>query len=167
MVFFLSALLSIPAQQFKLVLDSIVWAFKHTMRNVADIGMSQVFVGWLKILSVLCIGTLGFKPLMVIAIAKKVVAFVKVFATDTQCTNTILVWCRCLKHEAMSVMQFWWVYKVKWCALYKNKSKNVVLSSKACGSLNISCVGGEPSHWNEKSLISLSHIQAYLHLPSL
>lgn len=55
--FFLSALLSIPAQQFKLVLDSIVWAFKHTMRNVADIGMSQVFVGWLKILSVLCVGT--------------------------------------------------------------------------------------------------------------
>lgn len=165
MVFFLSALLSIPAQQFKLVLDSIVWAFKHTMRNVADIGMSQVFVGWLKILSVLCIGTLGFKPLMVIAIAKKVVAFVKVFATDIQCT--ILVWCRWLKHEAMSVMQFWWVYKVKWCALHKNKSKNVVLSSKACGSLNISCVGGEPSHWNEKSLISLSHIQAYLHHPFL
>lgn len=86
MVFFLSALLSIPAQQFKLVLDSIVWAFKHTMRNVADIGMSQVFVGWLKILSVLCIGTLGFKPLMVIAIAKKVIAFVKVFATDIQFT---------------------------------------------------------------------------------
>lgn len=74
------------------------------MRNVADIGMSQVFVGWLKILSVLCIGTLGFKPLMVIAIAKKVVAFVKVFASDIQ--FTILIWCRCLKHEAMSVMQF-------------------------------------------------------------
>jgi len=39
-VYFSSALLSIPAQQFKLVLDSIVWAFKHTMRNVADIGMA-------------------------------------------------------------------------------------------------------------------------------
>lgn len=32
------ALLKIPAEQFKLVLDSIVWAFKHTMRNVADTG---------------------------------------------------------------------------------------------------------------------------------
>ena len=38
-----SALLSIPAQQFKLVLDSIVWAFKHTMRNVADIGMNEFY----------------------------------------------------------------------------------------------------------------------------
>jgi len=33
------ALLSIPGQQFKLVLDSIIWAFKHTMRNVADTGL--------------------------------------------------------------------------------------------------------------------------------
>lgn len=32
------ALLKIAAEQFKLVLDSIVWAFKHTMRNVADTG---------------------------------------------------------------------------------------------------------------------------------
>lgn len=32
------ALLKVPAEQFKLVLDSIVWAFKHTMRNVADTG---------------------------------------------------------------------------------------------------------------------------------
>ncbi|XP_022175202.1 exportin-1 [Myzus persicae] len=31
--------LSIPAPQFKLVLDSIFWAFKHTMRNVADTGL--------------------------------------------------------------------------------------------------------------------------------
>ena len=38
-----TALLSIPAQQFKLVLDSIVWAFKHTMRNVADIGMKEFY----------------------------------------------------------------------------------------------------------------------------
>ncbi|XP_015770316.1 PREDICTED: exportin-1-like [Acropora digitifera] len=37
------ALLSIPAQQFKLVLDSIVWAFKHTMRNVADIGLHILY----------------------------------------------------------------------------------------------------------------------------
>uniref|UniRef100_H3BFQ8 Exportin-1 n=1 Tax=Latimeria chalumnae TaxID=7897 RepID=H3BFQ8_LATCH len=30
------AFLAIPPAQFKLVLDSIIWAFKHTMRNVAD-----------------------------------------------------------------------------------------------------------------------------------
>ena len=34
-----SALLTIPPEQFKLVLDSIIWAFKHTMRNVADTGL--------------------------------------------------------------------------------------------------------------------------------
>lgn len=34
------ALLTIPAAQFKLVLDSIIWAIKHTMRNVADTGLS-------------------------------------------------------------------------------------------------------------------------------
>lgn len=33
------AFLSIPPPQFKLVLDSIIWAFKHTMRNVADTGL--------------------------------------------------------------------------------------------------------------------------------
>ncbi|XP_072388308.1 exportin-1 [Diabrotica undecimpunctata] len=33
------AFLNIPPTQFKLVLDSIIWAFKHTMRNVADIGL--------------------------------------------------------------------------------------------------------------------------------
>lgn len=32
------AFLAIPPAQFKLVLDSIIWAFKHTMRNVADTG---------------------------------------------------------------------------------------------------------------------------------
>ena len=32
------ALLKISAVQFKLVLNSIVWAVKHTMRNVADTG---------------------------------------------------------------------------------------------------------------------------------
>merc|ERR1712038_1547882 len=35
-----AAFLSIPAAQFKLVLDSIIWAFKHTMRNVADTGLN-------------------------------------------------------------------------------------------------------------------------------
>jgi len=34
------AFLSIPAAQFRLVLDAIVWAFKHTMRNVADTGLA-------------------------------------------------------------------------------------------------------------------------------
>jgi exportin-1 len=35
-----SAFLQIPPQQFKLVMDSIIWALKHTMRNVADTGLS-------------------------------------------------------------------------------------------------------------------------------
>ncbi|KAK2708809.1 hypothetical protein QYM36_014432 [Artemia franciscana] len=35
-----SALIALTPQQFKLVLDSIVWAFKHTMRNVADTGLA-------------------------------------------------------------------------------------------------------------------------------
>jgi len=34
------ALLQISPPQFKLVLDAIVWAFKHTMRNVADTGLA-------------------------------------------------------------------------------------------------------------------------------
>jgi len=33
------ALLEIPPQMFKLILDSVVWAFKHTMRNVNDTGL--------------------------------------------------------------------------------------------------------------------------------
>merc|ERR1712038_1897070 len=38
-----AAFLTIPAAQFKLVLDSIIWAFKHTMRNVADTGLNILF----------------------------------------------------------------------------------------------------------------------------
>ncbi|ORY04236.1 hypothetical protein K493DRAFT_345751 [Basidiobolus meristosporus CBS 931.73] len=34
------ALLGLPAPQFKLIMDSVVWAFKHTMRDIADIGLS-------------------------------------------------------------------------------------------------------------------------------
>ena len=34
------AFLQIPPQQFKLLLDAIIWAFKHTMRNVAEVGLS-------------------------------------------------------------------------------------------------------------------------------
>lgn len=33
------ALLQIPPPQFKLVLDSIIWAIKHTMRDVGDTGL--------------------------------------------------------------------------------------------------------------------------------
>ncbi|XP_072023623.1 exportin-1-like [Amphiura filiformis] len=38
-----TALLNIPPRQFKLVLDSIIWAVKHTMRNVADTGLSILY----------------------------------------------------------------------------------------------------------------------------
>ena len=38
-----SAYLQIPSPQFKLLLDAVVWAFKHTMRNVADIGLNILF----------------------------------------------------------------------------------------------------------------------------
>jgi exportin-1 len=34
------ALLTLPPAQFKLIMDSIVWAFKHTMRDIADTGLN-------------------------------------------------------------------------------------------------------------------------------
>ncbi|BFZ54615.1 Karyopherin transporter [Savitreella phatthalungensis] len=34
------ALLRLPAAQFKLVIDSLCWAFKHTMRDIADTGLN-------------------------------------------------------------------------------------------------------------------------------
>lgn len=34
------ALLALPAQKFKLVIDSLCWAFKHTMRDIAETGLS-------------------------------------------------------------------------------------------------------------------------------
>lgn len=37
------AFLNIPPAQFKLVFDSVVWAFKHTMRNVADMGLHILY----------------------------------------------------------------------------------------------------------------------------
>jgi exportin-1 len=37
------ALLKLTPEQFKLVLDAIIWAFKHTMRNVADIGLDILY----------------------------------------------------------------------------------------------------------------------------
>jgi len=42
-VYVLAALLVIPPAQFKLVLDSIIWGFKHTMRNVADTGLGVLY----------------------------------------------------------------------------------------------------------------------------
>jgi len=33
------ALIKLAPEQFKLVLDTVIWAFKHTMRNVADTGL--------------------------------------------------------------------------------------------------------------------------------
>ncbi|GAA5905628.1 exportin CRM1 [Sporobolomyces salmoneus] len=34
------ALLTIPAPQFKLIMDSVVWATKHTMRDIGDLGLT-------------------------------------------------------------------------------------------------------------------------------
>jgi exportin-1 len=31
----------LPPAQFKLVMDSVVWAFKHTMRDIADTGLNS------------------------------------------------------------------------------------------------------------------------------
>ena len=36
-----SALLELPPPKFKLVMDSVVWAFKHTMRDIADTGLNS------------------------------------------------------------------------------------------------------------------------------
>ncbi|KXS22512.1 hypothetical protein M427DRAFT_130180 [Gonapodya prolifera JEL478] len=36
------ALCAMPPPQFKLIMDSIVWAFKHTMRDIAEIGLSTM-----------------------------------------------------------------------------------------------------------------------------
>lgn len=40
---FFTAFLAIPPQQFKLVLDSVIWAFKHTMRNVSETGLNILY----------------------------------------------------------------------------------------------------------------------------
>lgn len=37
------AIMQLSAPQFKLVLDSIIWSIKHTMRNVADIGHQTLY----------------------------------------------------------------------------------------------------------------------------
>ncbi|KAJ3031095.1 UNVERIFIED_CONTAM: Karyopherin transporter [Siphonaria sp. JEL0065] len=35
-----AALLNLPPQMFKLFLDSVVWGFKHTMRDISDLGLT-------------------------------------------------------------------------------------------------------------------------------
>ena len=37
------ALQQLPPEVFKLVLDSVVWAFRHTMRNISELGLSILF----------------------------------------------------------------------------------------------------------------------------
>lgn len=37
------AFVSLAPAEFKLVLDSVIWAFKHTMRNVADTGLDILY----------------------------------------------------------------------------------------------------------------------------
>lgn len=37
----LAALLTIPPPQFKLFMDSIIWAIKHTMRDIAETGLNR------------------------------------------------------------------------------------------------------------------------------
>lgn len=38
--FLFLALLGLPSPQFRLFLDSVVWAFKHTMRDIGDVGLT-------------------------------------------------------------------------------------------------------------------------------
>lgn len=35
------ALLGLPPAQFKLFMDSVIWAIKHTMRDIADMGLNS------------------------------------------------------------------------------------------------------------------------------
>lgn len=36
----------IPAATFKIIIDSVVWAFKHTMRNIAEMGLNILLEMW-------------------------------------------------------------------------------------------------------------------------
>jgi exportin-1 len=40
------AFFAIPPQSFKLIIDSVVWAFKHTMRNIAETGLNILLELW-------------------------------------------------------------------------------------------------------------------------
>ena len=50
----LSALLGLPPPQFKMFIDSIIWAIKHTMRDIADMGLNCEY------LSVLALSLIDF-----------------------------------------------------------------------------------------------------------
>lgn len=53
-MFLWSALLQVPAPQFKLLMDAFVWGFKHTMRNVAEIGWCPHTYNLVLALTLLC-----------------------------------------------------------------------------------------------------------------
>lgn len=72
------AFLNIPHAQFKLVFDSIVWAFRHTMRNVADMGLNILYK-----VSVHFLFTYSF----VLTYAKFIVDVAKHCRTATACTE--------------------------------------------------------------------------------
>jgi hypothetical protein len=36
----------IPGPTFKIIIDSVVWAFKHTMRNIAETGLNILLEMW-------------------------------------------------------------------------------------------------------------------------
>jgi hypothetical protein len=38
------ALLNIPPPMFKMFIDATIWAIKHTMRDIADLGLSRKFL---------------------------------------------------------------------------------------------------------------------------
>ena len=38
------ALLGLPSSQLKLLMDSVIWAIKHTMRDIADMGLSRAIL---------------------------------------------------------------------------------------------------------------------------
>lgn len=42
-MFCFPALVTLPAAQFKLVVDSAIWAIKHSMRDIAEIGLNCTF----------------------------------------------------------------------------------------------------------------------------
>jgi exportin-1 len=41
-----AAFFMIPAPTFKIIIDSVVWAFKHTMRNIAETGLNILLEMW-------------------------------------------------------------------------------------------------------------------------
>jgi exportin-1 len=45
-VFPIAAFFMIPAPTFKIIIDSVVWAFKHTMRNIAETGLNILLEMW-------------------------------------------------------------------------------------------------------------------------